>query len=121
MRIHICRMAEKLARSHHTPGSRFRLGAIYCQGSRVFARGCNSNKPAGTAPNSTHAEDACLRRVPIVAGGDLYVCRALADGTIAMARPCDKCMKLIREKGVETVHYSNKNGEWKSEEIIYER
>lgn len=121
MRKAICRQAEKLARKHRTSGSKFKLSAICAQGSRVFARGCNVAKPAGGPPSSIHAEDACLRKVPIMAGGDLYICRVVADGTLAISRPCDACMAIIKSKGIDTIHFINRQGSWTSEEVVHER
>ena len=118
MRMAIARQAEKLARKNKT-SSHFRLGAVISQGARVFSRGTNQTKPKGIIPCSVHAEEAALRRLPILDGGDIYVARVLADDSLAISRPCDNCMKLIREKHLDTIHFIDKNGFWRSEELIY--
>ena len=118
--MHIAKQAERLARRNKT-SSHFRLGAVVSQGARVYSRGCNQTKPKGIIPCSVHAEEAALRRLPVLDGGDIYIARVLADDTLAISRPCDNCMKLIREKHLDTIHFISKNGLWTSEEIVYER
>jgi deoxycytidylate deaminase len=79
------------------------LAAVIATGNRVISYGVNRNKPPGTYPCSIHAEDAALRRGT---GRHLYVCRVLADGTIAPSKPCPECMAIIRQRGIETVYYT---------------
>lgn len=54
---------------------------------------------------SVHAELDCLERGMIYTGAELYVYREL-EGIPAMARPCNHCMKFIREVGIETIYYT---------------
>jgi cytidine deaminase len=121
MRIRICNICTRIARRKRNDGSRFHLAAVFSQGSRVYAFGVNSNRPPGQYPNSVHAEVACLRNVPVVTSGDLYVARVLATGNLAMAKPCPACMEYIRSHGVDTIHYSTNNGGWESLELRHER
>ena len=125
MRQSITKFAERIVLRHSDPDthSKFRLVAVFARGSRVISYGYNSFLPlTGQQPFSRHAEEAALSRVPhdLIGDGDLYICRALADGTYGMARPCPSCMEAIREAGIDTIHYSldNNNG-WASEEIVY--
>lgn len=46
----------------------------------------------------------------------VYVYRALKDGTLALARPCDECMTLIKMWGVKRVVYTITDG-WQKEKI----
>lgn len=119
MRIHIANLTVRIAKRKRLDNSRFRLAAVIAQGSRVFAFGINTNKPPGTIPSSIHAEDACLRRVPVMNGGDLYVARVLANGNISMAKPCPACMEIIKNHGIDTIHYTNRDGGWSSIELRY--
>jgi len=121
--MHIARFAEKIAKKQRDTyeGSRFRLGAVYSVGSTIVAWGMNEPRPYGNPPTSVHAEVATLRQVKFKPkGGDLYVARVLADGSLSMSRPCDNCLKVIREHQIETIHYTNEQGIWVSEELVYE-
>ena len=42
----------------------------------------------------------------------INVVRFFKDGTPTMAKPCVHCQNFLRMKGVETVRYTNWNGEW---------
>jgi deoxycytidylate deaminase len=43
-------------------------------------------------------------------GTVLYVVRILADGSLAMAKPCLLCQEIINAAGVAKVYYSDQNG-----------
>ena len=58
-----------------------------------------------------HAEMDVLRFAR--PGDTLEVLRISADG-IAMAKPCKFCQKMIEEKGIRKVRYTDPNGEWQS-------
>jgi hypothetical protein len=47
----------------------------------------------------------------------MVVVRILANGNLANARPCKKCLQTLRSVGVKRVVYSNSNGKLTSEEI----
>jgi hypothetical protein len=40
------------------------------------------------------------------------VVRFFKDGTPTMAKPCIHCQNFLRMKGVETVRYTNWDGQW---------
>ena len=121
MRRKIANLTVKIARRQRDGYSRFRLACVASRGSRVFAIGVNVNKPTvACTPNSCHAEDSCLRKVPDIDGGDLYVARVLADGSLGMAKPCSNCLKLIQQSTIDSVHYTNRSGGWSTLEIVHE-
>jgi len=60
--------------------------------------------------NSRHAEFNVLRDIKDGSKGVLYIYRELFDHTLAMARPCDKCMILLKEKNIKKIVYTTTNG-----------
>ena len=66
---------------------------------------------------SIHAELDCLERGVVYTGAELYVYREL-DGLPAMARPCNHCMKFIKEAGIEKIYYTIPHEPyWEMEEV----
>lgn len=48
----------------------------------------------------------------------LFVYREYANGNLAPSKPCDGCMKLIREKGIRHIYYTG-NDSYCHEELVY--
>ena len=97
----------------------YRLGAVIVKGKRVLATGYNSISycSVNSFKNSRHAEmDVILKLMhkpnglSSLAGSTLYVTRITNTGRSAMARPCDKCMKLIQSVGIKEIIYTTPNG-----------
>lgn len=66
---------------------------------------------------SVHAELDCLGRDMLYTGAELYVYREI-EGIPAMARPCNHCMKFIKEAGIERIFYTIPHEPfWEEEEI----
>lgn len=95
---------------------KYRVGAVVVRSGKPI--GFGFNKPQKTHPKSSnefrtiHAElDAMigLSREEI-SGADLYIFREHKDGHIALARPCDHCLALIREYGIRRIYYTIDNG-----------
>jgi len=52
-----------------------------------------------------HAEARLCRKLDV--GSTVYVARvARSTGKLAMARPCERCRKRLKNKGVKVVHYT---------------
>lgn len=100
---------------------KFRVGCVIVRGSRIVGFGWNDGvKTHAKSPHpfkSVHAEfDAVLStKGESVAGCDVYVCRILADGSLAMAKPCAHCEAMLRKLKVRRVFYSTSEG-WKQED-----
>lgn len=107
---------------------RCKLGCIVVSGHRIISSGHNSkskfhrlqseldNKwfPGYENKGPVHAEVAALiplikRRVDL-SGTALYVYRESRDGKLAMARPCPRCMELIKEQEIKKICYTTNNG-----------
>lgn len=108
-------LAIKTAKNskHH----RFKLGAV------LVARVGLLAAKANLAAQGTHgicAEQRVLRTAPRGTGnqGELFVARVHRDNeTISMARPCPECMAIIKNKGINKIHYTNWDGEWVTESV----
>ena len=98
-------------------------GAAYVEGGTVII-GCNDQKtsPFAKQMKSTwhwnHAEFSVLKHVDDGSNGVLYLYREIANGDLAMSRPCDICEKLLREKNIRKVIYTINNG-WVEEKYHY--
>lgn len=61
-----------------------------------------------------HAETDAL--LPLIksrvdlSNASIYVYRSMRDGTQGMARPCPRCMSIIRSCGIKTINYSTADG-----------
>lgn len=114
-----------------------RIGAVVVEGNRIISTGHNSNKTSTiqfkynayrgitNSPPKLHAEIAAL--APLINKKNIewskvaiYVYRELRDGTISCARPCQACMKLIKDLGIKNVYYSDWNGDFIREENLNE-
>ena len=87
------------------------VGAVIVKG-KNYRVGYNKNKthPEYANPEkhtriSIHAELDCLNKTPLLDAEELYVYRELA-GMPAMARPCNHCMRFIRDTEIRTIYYT---------------
>ena len=105
----------------------FHLGCVIVEGSRIISSGCNSvtrcsliqrkldnNQFGGEHRGACHAETAAL--LPLIRQrADLtscaaYLYRSHKDGSIAMSRPCSRCMSLMRAVGIRRVFFTVEDG-----------
>tara|TARA_R100001594_G_scaffold116196_1_gene151153 strand:- start:213 stop:566 length:354 start_codon:yes stop_codon:yes gene_type:complete len=100
-------------------GRVYHLAAILKRGKAVIKIGENTFKthprftrtyPDGTVGSHMHAEMNVLRFAK--PGDTLEVIRFLKEGEHAMAKPCELCMRHIRDAGIKKVRYTNEDGEW---------
>ena len=106
---------------------RVHVGAVVTMGSRIISSGCNSQRRCHAlqvkldkemfgceSHGPLHAEvDALLpliRKCVDLSNAALYVYRQHKDGTLACARPCARCEKLIRSTGLKRIFYTVENG-----------
>lgn len=104
-----------------------KIGCAVVQKHRVISTGCNSQTKCHSlqarldkerfgecVPGKLHAETAAL--LPFVQnniklhGASIYIFRQHKDGSLAMARPCPSCMKLIKQCGIRRIYYSSDDG-----------
>ena len=104
-----------------------KIGCVVVKGHRIISSSCNSatkchplqakldsEKYGVECPGRVHAEIAAL--LPLMRdkvdlnGASIYIFRQHKNGTLAMARPCSSCQKVIRQLGIKKVFYSIENG-----------
>lgn len=106
--------------------NRYRIGAVLVSRGRVIARGYNSSKTHPTqkmynfqrtdlsdgAPHFIHAEIDVLNKVKDIdlKNAQLFIFHINNQGQQKMARPCAACMKAIKDRGIEVIHYSTPDG-----------
>ena len=99
----------------------YHLTAILKRKGSIIRMASNSNKTNPIAKRvfsngdvlyTMHAEMNVLRYA--MPGDELVVLRWHKNGEPAMAKPCCYCSKLIVEKGIKKVTYTNENGEMES-------
>lgn len=125
--------AEAVSKTSEFP--RVHIGCVITNGNhRIISSGCNSTKShplqkkynkerfEEDTQHSLHAEvDALLplfKEDIDFSKVELYTYRELADGTMAMSRPCPSCMKLIKDLGIRNIYYTTQDG-YAHEEIEY--
>ena len=106
---------------------RHKLGCVVVSKHRIISSGCNSKskchplqakldteKYGVQCAGKCHAEISAL--LPLIrdkvdlSNASLYVFRQHKDGTLAMARPCSSCQKMIKELKIKKCFYTIENG-----------
>lgn len=113
-----------------------RMGCVIVYKHRIISSGCNKHKtnPLQKKYNryrfgedegihSVHAEVDALS--PLIDRDDidlshvsLYIYRQHKNGDLALARPCNSCMALIKKLGIRNIYYTTYGG-YSHEEILY--
>ena len=91
----------------------FKLGAIVFNRHRILGKGYNRVFSRGTEDKQGDcAEILAIKKTPsrYLNGAFIVVCRVRNSGTLGMARPCKRCMKVIAKSGIKRVIYSTPNG-----------
>lgn len=102
---------------------RKKVVAAYIEGnSIVIESNINKTHPEanrlGHRMDHIHAELNVLKNIEDASRGVLYVYRETADGNLALSRPCEFCLKLLKEKNVRKVVYTTALGFAKEKFII---
>lgn len=113
------------------------IGAVVVSGKTILSTGYNSKKTRPlqhkyniyrhfkdykTSIALGHAEINALSRL---IGKEIkwdrvsiFVYRELKDGSVVCARPCEACMKLIRDLGIKEIYYTNEFGDFCKEKVL---
>lgn len=106
----------KLARmlSFKSDHPKHQLGVVIVKKDRIISLGINKYK---THPRSTHpfkfihAEyDAIISCKEDLKNSVAYIYRETKNGNIALSRPCEHCMKALRDAGVKKICFSTYTG-----------
>ena len=106
---------------------RHKLGCVVVKGHRIISSACNSRskchpiqakldteKYGVECPGKCHAEISAL--LPLIRdkvdlrNASIYIFREHKDGTLAMAKPCSSCQKMIRQMKIRKCFYTIENG-----------
>ena len=106
---------------------RCKIGCIIVDKHRVISSGHNSNTkchPIQAQIDTKHFNCFCTGKVhaetsaiiPLLktkedySRATLYTYREHRDGSLAMARPCTRCMELIKQIGITKIKYTTEDG-----------
>jgi deoxycytidylate deaminase len=96
------------------------MGAVIAQ-KKPISVGFNKAKTAYPYnKHSTHAEISAVISSDRwdLTDCEIYIYRETNDGFPAMARPCEKCMKILKSCGIKKIYYTvSEYPFWKSERI----
>lgn len=95
-----------------------RHGAIIVKGTNILSKGYNQKKTHPALMRycdeqlaSLHAETHALFRTSCnVIGADLYVVRRKRGDKFGLSKPCEICMKILKNMGIRKAIYSNSDG-----------
>lgn len=110
---------------------RYKIGCVVVYHNKVISTGCNKdtthplqkkyNKHRNIpdwSPHKMHAETDAIRHIIDLdidwSKVSIYVYRKLKDRPFGIARPCNSCMKLIKDLGIRHLYYTG------DEELHYE-
>lgn len=111
-------------RRNKAGNDRVMIGAAIVKGNYVISKGVNKNKThpfqlmyndraSCVAPYpSIHAEvDALIySRYSDLSGCEIFVYRAMVDGSIANCRPCKACINALMDAGIKHIYYTTDKG-----------
>lgn len=106
---------------------RCKIGCVIVDKHRIISSGHNSNTKCHAiqaAIDSTHFNCFCTGKlhaetsalIPLLKSREdfsratLYVYREVKDGSLAMARPCPRCMQLIKKLNISKIKYTTDAG-----------
>jgi len=94
------------------------VGAVVIKGGRVVSKAANMSRPYQKINCGFHAEERALRGNKDFRGAVIIVVRSNVKSNISgLSRPCDKCMKVIRAKGIKKIGYINQDKEFVLERV----
>lgn len=100
----------------NTQYDKWRVGAVVVRGGNIIAMGqsklntdpglCDFEQIGIRDRVSVHAEESALKRCGNPRRATLYVARVGRNGKVALAKPCQKCAKLIEAHQIRRVYYT---------------
>jgi len=100
----MCRKTRflKVARKKAKEGDYiYRLGAVVVRGGKILSIASNTRKG--------HAEVNAIKQASKTEGADIYVTRHTPTG-MAMSKPCNNCMEVIKAAGIRRIYYTSRDG-----------
>ncbi|MFA5025415.1 MAG: hypothetical protein WC503_02840 [Candidatus Shapirobacteria bacterium] len=98
----------------------FRFGVVIFNKNKILSTGTNSIRAARNLhprffrwPGSVHAEAAAILNAKTdLSGSSMFIIRVNRVGDLMYARPCEHCLKYIKEVGIKKIIYSISNDEF---------
>ena len=113
MKMNFFELAKKLSyKSDYPP---HKLGAVVVRKNSIVGIGFNKTKThpkAKTRFKTIHAEMAAILNCQQedLSGCSIYVYRETKDKQLALAKPCECCLELIRQVGIKDIYYTDTDG-----------
>lgn len=131
--VHLFKIARECSlQSDYTSNcSSARVGCVISYKGTILAKGYNTNKTHTTQakynkwryngdaekkylPCKQHAEVSALQKIKYLdidfSKIHVYVYRETKNGQMAMARPCQSCLAMIKELHIKNIHYTTDCG-----------
>ena|ERR1700722_15824581 len=109
--LHLINIAAEVADITTDRNRKAFIGAVAMRRDGVLVHARNSAVYSPNAKNPpAHSESRICKKSG--AGSEIYVARVKRDGSLAMAKPCPRCMAIMRSHRVEMVYYSISPTEW---------
>lgn len=106
---------------------RCRIGCVIVDKHRIISSGHNSNTkchPLQAEIDSRHFNTCCVGKlhaetsaiIPLLKNNEdysratVYTYRQLKDGSLGLARPCPRCMELIKQLRISKIKYTTEHG-----------
>lgn len=105
---------------------KFKIGTVIVKGNRIISVGwnqiryCRVGRRFTSYPESLHSERDCVRKMnkEDIKGSTIFIFRSYADGSPALAYPCEDCYSMLEALSVKRVVFSCKEYPyWKMERI----
>jgi deoxycytidylate deaminase len=103
---------------------KWRLGSVLWRGGSVIACGYNKrrNDPVFIEDDkhyecSVHAEIDAIKRAKKPEGATIYVARITPAGAQALAKPCCRCQKAIKDAGIKKIVFTTSENTWVTEKV----
>lgn len=114
------KFALKRSKNHNFE-KEYRLCALIIKGGKIVSIGFNNNKYHSIIdkynnkdyPITLHAEMNAILKARAkginIKGSKMLVLRLLSDGSVAIAKPCEVCQRIIKDYGIKRVKYTINN------------
>jgi len=98
----------------------FRFGVVIFNKNKILSTGTNSIRAARKLhprffrwPGSVHAEVAAILNAKTnLSGSSIFIIRVNKAGDLMYSRPCEHCLRYIKEVGIKKIIYSISNDEF---------
>lgn len=95
----------------------FRMGAVLFKGGVILRAACNDPRLVSWMSRyhkhpTLHAEVAVVNNVPadILSSCKILVVR-ISNGRLVMAKPCSSCQRMMYDRKIRRIYYSDENGD----------